>query len=281
MDATWQAEDGSVQQVLPGIDLSLKALAKDSVELLRLCEPDKPYHGCFSGGKDSCVIKELAKQAGVKVEWHYHVTTIDPPELVYFIRREHPDVIFDRPECNFFTYAIRHRKGFPTRRVRWCCEHFKERKSPRGANLIMGVRAAESPRRAKNWEEVSTLRQTGYAVLPILRWSAENVWDFIRAEGLSYCRLYDEGFTRLGCIGCPMASKKGRLKEFARWPGYEQKWKKLFRDVWELRHGTNQRDGRIWFGNRYFANWQEMWEWWLSGGPLPTDDCQGDGEMFA
>lgn len=36
------------------------------------------YYLCFSGGKDSQVIYELAKQAKVKFQAYYNVTTVDP-----------------------------------------------------------------------------------------------------------------------------------------------------------------------------------------------------------
>ncbi len=270
------------QRTLPGIDLSLDALTADAVKLLRLLSPkDKPYYGCFSGGKDSVVIKELARLAEVSIAWHYNVTTIDPPELVYFIRREHPDVVFERPRQSFFTFAVK--RGFPTRRARWCCEEYKERKSPKGAMLVMGVRAEESPRRAKNWGPATYHRRTRqYAICPIVKWTEKHVWQFIRERNLPYCCLYDEGFSRLGCIGCPMARKANREQEFARWPRYEQKWKQLFQKVWDRRTGSLQRDGRVWFGNQYFDSWQEMWNWWLSDGPLPKDEeCQGLLELFS
>lgn len=150
--------------------------------------------------------------------------------------------------------------------------------------MILGVRAAESARRAKNWAPLTFHNRTGgYVVSPILRWSDEHVWEFIRRERLPYCCLYDEGFTRLGCIGCPMARKAGRLREFARWPWYANKWRMLFRDVWTMRTGSTQRNGAVWFGDRYFETWQEMFEWWLSDEPLPTDkhDCQGLLEFFS
>jgi hypothetical protein len=80
-----------------------------------------------------------------------------------------------------------------------------------------------------------------------------------------------------------MARKGGRLKQFARWPGFERKWKKLFRQTWELRTGMTQRDGRQWFGARNFASWEEMWEWWLNDEPLPgkEEKCQGLLELFS
>ena len=58
---------------------------------LKAFEPkDRPYWLAFSGGKDSCVILELAKMAGGRFEAHYNCTSVDPPELVRFIKREQP-----------------------------------------------------------------------------------------------------------------------------------------------------------------------------------------------
>ena len=62
-----------------------------AIDRLRAFEPkDRPYWLAFSGGKDSCVILELAKMAGVNFEAHYNVTSVDPPELVRFIKKQHP-----------------------------------------------------------------------------------------------------------------------------------------------------------------------------------------------
>jgi phosphoadenosine phosphosulfate reductase len=242
----------------------LPDLIDHSIELLREHEPEEGYYGCFSGGKDSVVIKELARMAGVKVAWHYNKTTIDPPELVRFIRREHPDVKFVRhPDGNFF--SIMERRGFPTRRVRWCCKEFKEAQSPKGATIVLGVRAEESPARATRWSEVVNNHRTALlAIMPIFRWASDEIWEFIRDREIAYCRLYDEGFYRLGCIGCPMAGKLGREKEFARWPKYERLWRRTFQRIWERKAGTTQRDGREWFGSANFDSWTEMWDWWMS-----------------
>lgn len=108
-----------------------------AIDLLLEHEPPQGYFGCFSGGKDSIVIKRLVEMAGVKCEWHYHKTTIDPPELVRFIRNVHPDVIIDPPKHgNFFNRMVQ--KGFPTRRVRWCCDEYKEGNFPTDTVVIMG-----------------------------------------------------------------------------------------------------------------------------------------------
>lgn len=251
-----------------------------AIELLRMYQTkDRPYYGCFSGGKDSCVIKEIARLGNINVVWHYNVTTIDPPELVRFIKRNHPDVAIEAPKENFFQAIVR--KGFPTRTARWCCEIFKESKPPDGSVIMMGVRAAESPRRAKLWREFTANNKNhSYFVNPILYWTDSEVWQFIRERSLPYCSLYDEGMKRLGCIGCPMSDNKQR--EFSRWPHMERRWRKAFEELWERRTGSMQRNGKVWVGNQYWNSPDEMFEWWLSGDPYPNgDECQGILDMYS
>jgi len=248
---------------------ALEAMIVRAVDLLKEHEPPDGYFGCFSGGKDSCVIKELARLAGVKATWHYNVTTVDPPELIWFMKEHHKDVDFLYPNMRMFDEIPK--RGLPTRRVRWCCEVFKESHTPNGATLLMGIRAEESPRRAAMWSEVEYHRRTKCnCVLPIFKWTIDHVWEFIRVQKLAYCSLYDEGFKRLGCIGCPMARVAGRIKEFSRWPGIEQQYKDATRKLFE----TNR--------NKYvqrFPSWDSLWEWWLSDDPAPAAPC-GELKLF-
>lgn len=244
----------------------LDAHIADAVILLKSNEPEAGYIGAFSGGKDSIVIKELARMADVKVEWHYHNTTIDPPELIYFMREHHPDVIWDRPEHgNFFHRAVE--KGFPTRVARWCCAEYKEGKC--NGVSIMGIRIAESANRKKRWTRcVMPHFATGQqVVLPIRLWEDHDVWDFIKHAGIPYCKLYDEGFKRLGCVGCPLAisSRRARDHEWSRWPKMKAKWQKLFCDVWNRRTGTLQKNGKEWIGSTLFDSPSELFAWWDDG----------------
>ena len=78
---------------LNGYDKVEKAIMR-----LRTYEPPEGYYLCFSGGKDSVVIKALADMAGVKYDAHYAVASVDPPELVRFIKDKHPDVAFNIPK---------------------------------------------------------------------------------------------------------------------------------------------------------------------------------------
>ena len=126
---------------------------------LQTYEPPEGYYLCFSGGKDSVVIKALADMAGVKYDAHYNISSVDPPELVRFIKDQHPDVIMEHPrdkDGNVITMwnLIPKKSMPPTRVVRYCCAYLKEN-GGKGRLKVTGVRWAESTRRRKSHSEVT------------------------------------------------------------------------------------------------------------------------------
>lgn len=284
------------QLMLPGFCLSPAEKTRQAVATLQLYEeaalkhdPLNGYWGAFSGGKDSVVIKELARMAGVKVVWRHNVTTIDPGELYRFIRRDHPDVVWNYRPKHFYRLIVE--RGYPLRRWRWCCQEFKERYGL-GRVLISGVRCAESPRRKQQWttfqrriikRDRSRDIEGGeyWMVNPIVHWSDADVWEFIGQHNLPYCELYDEGFKRLGCVGCPMSGAKGVQRDFARWPSHERAWRRAFHRLWDRRITTfiirGKRKGQQWPGLPGIETADELFNWWKSGDPAPKEDeetCQ-------
>lgn len=93
-----------------------------------------------------------------------------------------------------------------------------------GRFVITGVRWAESnKRRTRKMIESCTKGRTSRFLHPIIDWSDNEVWEYIRSNNFPYCSLYDEGFRRIGCIGCPNANRK---EHFKRWPRWEQMYRK-------------------------------------------------------
>lgn len=244
-----------------------------AIRLLRQNEPPEGYSGCNSGGRDSIAIVRLAELAKVKVRWHYNITTLDPPEVLYFLRKHHPNTRWQRTrKGNLWTRAVE--KGvIPTRAARWCCDEYKHYPAPKDSTLLMGIRHEESVAR-QQWREVDWFRKSprSRVVLPILRWDSEYLWDFIREEKLPYCELYDRGFARIGCIGCPLADRSSRRFEFDLYPKYEAGWRRALDRIWAKKQGTKQRDGREWFGSALFDHPDDMWDWWVKGKSLPKHE---------
>ena len=209
------------------LTVPLSALVDTAVALLRANAPagGAPYFGCFSGGKDSVVIKRLAELAGVPVQWHYNVI-IDAPELMRFIRDVHPDVEWLYSRHGPFFRRIRQKLMVPTRWRRWCCREYKHVLGPKGCTRLLGIRCEESFSRLERYTQDVMPRPAGrLEVYPIRLWNMDHVWRFIDEQKIPYCSLYDEGFDRLGCVGCPLASSAHRRIEFARWPRYEKFWR--------------------------------------------------------
>lgn len=229
----------------------------DSIAWIRKfdgCDP-QGYYLAFSGGKDSVCIYHLAKEAGVKFDAHYNLTTVDPPELVQFIRKEYPGVENHIPEKTMWR-LIEEKRMPPTRIVRYCCEYLKERGGA-GRFVITGVRAAESVKRSKRkiFEECRTMK--GKKLLhPIFNWTDDDVWEYIRSRGLKYCKLYDQGHKRIGCVMCPMAGADGQKRHASAWPRIAMAYEKAMDRCVAKRIAdglpTEWRTGR------------EMFEWWIS-----------------
>jgi phosphoadenosine phosphosulfate reductase len=236
-----------------------------AIERLKHFEPPEGYYLAFSGGKDSIVIKELADMSGVKYDSHYSVTTIDPPELIYFIREYYSDVQWVRPKVPFLVKLST--KGFPQRHRRWCCELYKEN-GGNGRRVITGIRWAESYNR-KSRKIFEHCFAGGYKsknktfVNPIIDWTNDDVWEFIRERRLKYCQLYDEGWQRIGCLFCPMATK-WRTVGVERYPCYVKSFIRAF----EKLHKTGRKSMKRW------KNGEEMFWWWLNENQESEDPAQ-------
>lgn len=73
-----------------------------------------------------------------------------------------------------------------------------------------------------------------------------------------------------------------RSVELDRWPHYDRRWRNLFHRVWDNRTGSTQKNGLIWFWDKYFNSADEMYEWWRSNNSLPKDnECQGILDMYS
>ena len=199
-----------------------------AIKLLQSIPQDGDIEISYSGGKDSDVILELAKMAGIPYRAIYKNTTIDPPGTIAHAKEAGAEII--RPEKTFF--QLIREKGLPNRFRRFCCESLKEYAiCPRS---IQGIRRAESVKRAKNYKEPEICRtypgkKKVRVYLPILEWTDEDVAEFIKERNIKCHPLYykDGQFDvtqRLGCMGFPLASRKKRIQVFKDNPRWLKAW---------------------------------------------------------
>ena len=243
-----------------------------AIKLLQSCVPEdgSPIEVAYSGGKDSDVILELARMAGIPFKAMYRNTTIDPPGTIQHVKEQGVEIL--RPRKRFFTLV--EECGFPNRHQRFCCRFLKEYKVL--DKCIMGVRKAESTKRAARYSEPTECRFYGSkkehveAIYPILEWSDQDVVDFINLRGIKVHPLYyrEDGTIdpkrRLGCMCCPLQYYKKRIEAFKERPGMVRAYCRAaqkFRDS-HPDNKTVQKYGDVyeWFYREVFFERQSKFE---------------------
>ena len=258
---------------------------KHSIDLLKKAErlalnySNKGFCLAFSGGKDSQALYHVSKLAEVRFEAHYHITTLDPPELVHFIKDNYPDVILDRPALTFSDLCIK-KKILPTRLMRFCCAALKESHGG-GSVTLTGIRKKESVKRSRRNEmEISGRKFSGtqqqfdqftrekevegvqcikgkdrIIINPIIEWAENDVWYFLNnIVKVKHCKLYDEGWSRIGCLFCPMSSKANISRDCQKYPKYKAM---LIRTI----HRIRESGGLYKFPD---LTDEEYFNWWIS-----------------
>ena len=273
------------------VDVAIQRLQTASEMSLAVYE--RPLIITDSGGKDSSVLVDLAIKAKIPIEIQHSHTTADAPETVYFVREK-----FKRLEADGYKVQINkpRYKGEPTsmwklipikqmpptRLARYCCDVLKEQ-GGKNRMIATGVRWAESKNRKDNrgiYETLGTKRgdyiilandnddrrqlfencqlKASRVVNPIIDWTDREIWDYIGAEKIVTNPLYGCGWKRVGCIGCPMAGRKGREWEFSQYPAYKKLYLNAFDRMLQVRKSKGKDDSN--------SNWSTangVFLWWI------------------
>lgn len=252
-----------------------------------------------SGGKDSDVCLRLAEAAGIRYEVQHNHTSADAPETVYHVRETFRRLEEQGVKCtiNYPVYNGRRATMWnlipqklmpPTRIVRYCCSVLKEQ-GGKDRMITTGVRWAESTKR-KNSRGIYEVFGKGKSKVilnndndekrrlfetcavkakrvcnPIIDWTDDDVWGYIEAERVPVNHLYGCGFSRVGCIGCPMAGKRGREIEFARYPKYRDMYIRAFEKMLDVRKERGKING-TW---RIGTTGEDVFNWWMEYDIVP------------
>lgn len=112
---------------------------------------------------------------------------------------------------------------------------------------------------------------------PIYKWTDTDVWDFIRDREMKYNPLYDQGWTRVGCVGCPMATNQ--IWELEKYPKYKQMYIKAFQRMVDKRKakGKKNKNEGVWVSG------ESVYRWWTGDygeipGQMSIFDMEGQNE---
>lgn len=97
---------------------------------------------------------------------------------------------------------------------------------------------------------------------PIYKWTDREIWQFIEARHMPHNPLYDMGFTRVGCIGCPLADKK-RIHEFQLYPKYKQNYINAFQRMLDKRKAKGKDDVTGKEGLHKWTDGEAVYRWWM------------------
>lgn len=234
----------------------------------------------FSGGKDSTVTAHLVRAVVPNVKIIFADTSNEFPETYAFIRklkRQGWKIITVKAPYTFLD-LVRY-FGPPPRNGSWCALMLKAlpvnlaiRKLRLKRHLsFQGIRRAEGIKRKDRqrlypdpWIKDRMIAN------PILHWSDEEVWDYIRSFRLDYCKLYDTTpLKRTGCMLCPKAGKTNEkfvkmahpkvaamwektLKDFAKKEGISPHYHKGLWKAWYNNHRYFSVGTRISLGYRFY-----------------------------
>jgi 3'-phosphoadenosine 5'-phosphosulfate sulfotransferase (PAPS reductase)/FAD synthetase len=255
----------------------------------------KPLHIAYSGGKDSDLLLDLAIKANVPIKVRNSHTSVDAPETVKHIRKVFYNLelkgIDAKIELPMFKNKVAtmwnlipQKKTPPTRLIRYCCSVLKEQ-SGQNEFVVTGVRWDESTNRKKRnifetidikekklsyGEEVmlnndndekrmyieSCFSKNKRVLNPIIDFKNHDVWDYIESEKIETNILYECGFDRVGCIGCPMAGRKKMISELNRYPMYKQNYIKSFDRMLKVMDKTTS-----------WNTGEDVFEWWIGNDP--------------
>lgn len=234
-------------QLLDKVDMAIRRLQA-------FCPPEG-YYVAFSGGKDSQCVYHLCKMSGIKFDAHYNVTSVDPPELIRFIRKNYPEVHFDYPRDRdgkvvTMWNLIPRKQMPPTRLARYCCEWFKE-SSGKGRITVTGVRWAESARRAANQGSV-----VFFGKPKTTERTANDIGVDYKLNKRGNVILNDDNDEARRMVErCPMSTSAAA--ELAKYPVYRRNYVKAF----DRMIANNKANGI-----EMQANWKDgesVMRWWL------------------
>ena len=147
------------------------------------------------------LMEEVRGQYGINIE-------------VYYPNTHEVEKLVKKHGVNLFYRSVKLRL--------MCCEVRKVRPLLRA---LTGLDAWITGLRRDQWASRTNIRKIELdhdhggvvKVNPLADWTEEEVWDYIRTHRVPYNKLYDKGYTSIGCYPCTRPVKPGENPRAGRW----------------------------------------------------------------
>jgi phosphoadenosine phosphosulfate reductase len=179
------AEDQAITEMIAGIDKTVKVFTLDTGRL-------------FPETYDT--LQMTTARYGIPIE-------------VYFPDAHHVEEMVHSRGINLFYESVENRK--------LCCQIRKIEPLTRAFSgmdaWICGLRREQSITRQDlnlvEWDEQNKLIK----INPLINWTEEQVWDYIKVKNIPYNKLHNAGFPSVGCQPCTRAIEPGEDVRAGRW----------------------------------------------------------------
>lgn len=180
------------------------------------------YVVSVSGGKDSTATVLALREAEIPARYVFADTGWEAPQTYeYLVTLERTlGITIDRVEKRGGMVAeCGGAARFPSRMQRWCTRELKiiplrayhdkiVKETDEDTISVVGVRAQESPARARLAQFELDDDWGGYIWRPLMHWTVEDVLQIHHHHGVPVNPLYRLGYDRVGCLPCVYSRKE-------------------------------------------------------------------------
>jgi phosphoadenosine phosphosulfate reductase len=210
--------------------LSLSQKIGDLVATLKNVEAghSPSAFACSFGAEDMVLLDVIARQVGgieifsldtgrLPEETHALLDTVrdrySVPIRLYFPESQAVETWIEQNGANGFYRSVAQRLQ--------CCEIRKVRPLQRALTgkkaWVTGLRREQSANRqnlqVESWDEANGLLKFN----PLLEWTNDDVWSYIKTNEIPYNALHDRGYPSIGCAPCTRAVNPGENSRAGRW----------------------------------------------------------------
>ncbi|MBM7551336.1 phosphoadenylyl-sulfate reductase [Thalassobacillus pellis] len=184
-----------------------------------------------SFGAEGIVLVDLISKVKKDAEIVFLDTGLHFPEtyeLIEKVKQKYPalNITMKQPELTVDEQAKEYGSALWKREPNQCC-YIRKIKPLEDALYgvdawISGLRRDQSASRSNTDFVNKDERFHSVKVCPLIYWTWDNVWDYIRQNNLDYNELHDQGYPSIGCMPCTFAVEDSEDSRAGRWSGFNK-----------------------------------------------------------